>query len=409
MRTRGSSGPLLIAALALGVPGSAGAQIGRTAEYDRFPVGTVLKARLDDRLSSAQARPGQRFTATVQSDDDRSGLPEGTRVVGVVREARAASRTQPGVLDVDFTTLDFPNGRVYPISGALTSLDSNSVSRSANGRLVAKRSKSSDRTKFIGYGAGAGAIIALLGKGNLLTNALFGAAGGYVYQQLQKDKSKGGYANVDLKEGAEFGVRLTQQFAYTPASDVRRDRSTVDRPLDRIPREGEAQLGTLYRDDETARTRRDRVTDRDRTPLERDRLSTLNRTGAGIAVTLDDRAVMFGTARPMRSGDTVMVPLVPVMRAAGARYFYNPITREVSITTQQGTVRGAVGSATVTANGERVPLAEPIRNTDGVLYAPDQFLELAAGLRTSWDERTQTLRLTRPTPERDRDRRDGGL
>jgi hypothetical protein len=53
-----------------------------------------------------------------------------------------ATKNQPGLLDVEFTALDFPNGRVYPITGALTSLDGKSVSRTASGRLLAKHTSS---------------------------------------------------------------------------------------------------------------------------------------------------------------------------------------------------------------------------------------------------------------------------
>lgn len=387
MRRR--SYPLLLATLALGVTGVGQAQESRrAADYEPLAAGTVLKVRLDERLNSAQVRPGHRFTGTVQTDEDGSGLPGGTQVVGVVRDARAATKSQPGILDVDFTGLEFPNGRVYPITGALQALDEGSVSRSANGRLVARRASKSDRMKWVGYGAGAGALIALLTKGNLLTNAILGAAGGYLYDRLKRDRDNGGYANVNLKEGAEFGVRLDQQFAYLPASDSR---------LDRVPRSDEA-LGGIYRDDANSRGRRDRSIDRNRAP-------SLERDASGIEVLVDDRPVAFGAARPMRSGGAVMAPLVPVMRATGARYFYNPLTREVSVTTNSGTVRTTVGSAVALVNGERVRLAEPVRNIDGVLYAPEQFIELASGMQVSWDDRAQTLRLTRGVEDRDRDRR----
>jgi hypothetical protein len=375
----------LIAALALAGVGSARAEdAGRTAEYQRLRVGTVLKVRLDAGLNSAQARSGQRFTATVQPEEDRSGLPAGTQVVGVIREARAATKEQPGVLDVDFTSLEFPTGRAYPITGELTSLDAKSVSRTADGRLVAKQqSNNNNRMKFIGYGAGAGAVIALLTKGDVLTNALLGAAGGYLYDLLRKDRAKGRYANVDLKEGAEFGVRLDQQFAFLPVSERR---------TDRVPRAEEA-LGSLYRDDDAARSRRDRVSERDR---------AVRRAGAGIEVSLESGPVNFGAARPMREGNTVMVPAAPVLRAAGVRYFYNPLTRELSVGAGTASVRATVGSTVAIAGGTRVQMEEPVRSIEGVIYVPDRFLELATGLRMSWDEEDQTLRLTRSGLDRDR-------
>ncbi|MCL6635385.1 MAG: hypothetical protein K6T29_06415, partial [Peptococcaceae bacterium] len=217
---RQAQGLALCAALAAGIAGSAAAQGQiRTADHETLPVGTVLKAKLDQRLNSAEARVGDRFTATVLSDEDGSGLPRGTRVEGVVREAKAATEEKPGVLDVDFTALRFPDGTVRRVSGSLTSLDSKSVERTSSGRLVSKRTSKDQRMTFLGYGAGAGAVIGLLTGGNLLRSALLGAAGGFLYGQLQSDKEANGrYANVDLKEGAEFGVRLDERFTWVPAT-----------------------------------------------------------------------------------------------------------------------------------------------------------------------------------------------
>jgi len=390
----------LAAALALGVTGSALAQgYSRTADSDTLPAGTVLKVRLDNRLNSAEARPGQRFTATVRPDEDHSGLPEGTRVEGVVRTASPATKDKPGVLDVDFTALSFPNGRNYAINGSLSSLDSKSVTRSENGRLVSKRDSKSEKMKFIGYGAGAGALIGLLTKGNLLTNALLGAAGGYLYGQLNKDKENGGYRNVDLKEGSEFGVRLDQRFAYVPVSYQRVN------PYDRY---GEP---TGRRDD----TGVDLRNDRDRTGV--DLRNNRNRTGVdlrndryrgngyrGIGVLVDDREVSFGAARPMRVGNAVLVPLATVMNATGVPYRYNATSREVTVNGDRGTTRLTVGSTVAWANGDRVPLQAPARIIGGTLYVPDRFVELATGMRARWDDSSQTLMFSTRENDRYRDR-----
>jgi len=392
--------------LALGVTGTGLAQsYGRTADYDTLPSGTVLKARLDQRLNSAQAQTGQQFTATVQPGEDHSGLPTGTRVEGIVRDARPATKNQPGILEVDFTALNFPDGRVYPITGALTSLDASSVSHTASGRLVSKRSNNNQRMKFIGYGAGAGALIGLLTKGNLLTDALLGAGGGYLYNQLRKDKSRGGYANVNLQPGAEFGVRLDQHFAYLPVSDRRLDRYGSGVDLRNNPdrsgvdlRNNRSGSGVDLRNNP----------DRSGVDLRNDRYrsDTGFRNRADISVMVDTRAVSFGAARPMRVGNTVLVPLGPVMTAAGVRYTYNPLTREIRVNSDQGEIRGSVGSPVAWANGEQVPLAEPIRSSGGTLYVPERFLELAMGRAASWDEASQTLRLTTRGIYRNRDRRD---
>jgi hypothetical protein len=388
--------PLALATvLALGVTGSALAQgYSRTADSDQLPAGTVLKVRLDDRLNSAEARPGQRFTATVRPDEDRSGLPEGTRVEGVIRTASAASKDKPGVLDVDFTTLSFPNGRSYPITGSLTSLDTKSVERTADGRLVSKRNSSSEKMKFIGYGAGAGALIGLLTKGNLLTNALLGAAGGYLYGQLAKDKANGGYRNVDLKEGSEFGVRLDQRFAYTTASY---------QPYDRYGQ---------------PTARRDSAYNRGYNNSNGNRGVDLRNPGyrgdrTGIGVVMNDREVSFGATRPMRVGSAVLVPVAPVMNAAGVPYRYDRASREITVNGDQGTVRLTVGSSVAWADGRRVSLQAPARIINGSLYVPDRFVELATGLRSHWDAGSQTLLFGTQETDRNRDRyrddRDSGL
>jgi hypothetical protein len=408
--------PLALAtALALGVTGSALAQgYSRTADSDALPAGTVLKVRLDDRLNSSQARPGQRFSATVRPAEDNSGLPEGTRVEGVVRTAQQASKDKPGVLDVDFTTLEFPNGRNYAINGSLSSLDAKSVTRASNGRLVSKRDTKSDKMKFIGYGAGAGALIGLLTKGNLLTDALLGAAGGYLYGQVNKDKQNGSYHDVDLKQGSEFGVRLDQQFAYLPVSSQSTNRSDrYGQPTAQRDSAYDRGTGVDLRNDRS-RTGVDLRNDRSRTgvDLRNDRYRGNNAygQGTGIGVMVGDREVRFGSARPMRVGNTVMVPLAAVMTATGVPYRYNSASREVTVNGDQGTARLTVGSSVAWANGGRVPLQAPARVINGTLYVPDRFVEVATGMRARWDDASQTLLFNSPdnsgNQNRDRDRND---
>jgi hypothetical protein len=175
-----------------------------------MPAGTVLKVRLDDTIGSERSRKGERFTATVVEEESGYNLPDGTRVTGVVREVKRASKDSPGMVDVDFRTLRLPDGQQYRITGAATSLDEKNVRRTDDGRLVA-RSNSKNRTKFIAYGAGAGFLISTLTGGGSLKGALLGALGGLVYGEATKSKSNN--REVVLKPGTEFGVRLDQRLA----------------------------------------------------------------------------------------------------------------------------------------------------------------------------------------------------
>jgi hypothetical protein len=189
---------------------AASAAVGSSAwamRQSTLPAGSVLKVRLDDTIGSDRSQRGDRFTATVSSDSSY-GLPSGTRVEGVVTDAQPARSNKPGMLDVDFRTLRLPDGESYRIAGSATSLDSNSVQRSSDGRLVAR--SGSNKTKFIAYGAGAGFLIGSM-LGSNIKGGLVGAAAGYLYGQSQKNKGNG--HEVVLKPGTEFGVRLDQRVA----------------------------------------------------------------------------------------------------------------------------------------------------------------------------------------------------
>src|SRR5687768_9077772 len=104
---RGSLFPLLAASFVLAAPPAA-AQRG-----DAIPADTVVRARLDETLSSRSSRIGERVTATVV-DEDRSGFPIGTKLEGTVTEVQRASADRPGVLDMDFRSAILPDGRRVP-------------------------------------------------------------------------------------------------------------------------------------------------------------------------------------------------------------------------------------------------------------------------------------------------------
>ncbi len=176
----------------------------RAAAAMTFNAGTVIPVELDQPLSSRANREGDRFTATVKTGSDDGGLPAGTRIHGVVTEATPASGGKPGIIDVDFNRITFPGSATRAMKGSLTSLDSGTVERDASGKLIAKNRRGADRLKWVGVGAGAGAIIAVLTKGNAITNVLLGAGLGYLYNELSNQK----VGDVELKAGTDFGVML---------------------------------------------------------------------------------------------------------------------------------------------------------------------------------------------------------
>src|SRR5712692_4013043 len=216
MRHRMMIGAPLALVLALGASAWSPAVAQRQST---LPAGSVLKVRLDDALSSDHNQPGDRFSATVETNGTGYGLPAGTRVDGTVTQVQQASSRQPGTLDVQFNDLRLPDGQTYQIAGSPISLDSKSVKRTSDGRLVA-RSGSNNHTKFIAYGAGAGLLIGSL-LGSNVKGALAGAAAGYLYGRFNKNKGNG--REVALKPGTEFGVRLDQRVAMAPTGSPNRN------------------------------------------------------------------------------------------------------------------------------------------------------------------------------------------
>ncbi len=177
-----------------------------------LPAGTVIPVRLDDRIRSDEAMVGDKFTATIESGHDDYGLPSGTKFEGVVREAIPSRSGKPGVVDVDFTRIIFPNGTARSIRASLASMEGSRLSRDSSGRLTAKSGSNNERMKWVGIGAGAGLLLGTLGKGNQLLDTILGAGAGYLYNEY---KQKGG-GNVDLRAGTEVGVKMDQRFVVQP-------------------------------------------------------------------------------------------------------------------------------------------------------------------------------------------------
>jgi hypothetical protein len=402
-----------------------------------LPSGTVIPVKLNQALSSKSNYSGDRFFATVKYGADDAGLPEGTRIEGVIRESLPSYDGKPGVLDVDFKTVVFPNGQRQPVTASLYSLDGKTVKR-GDGRLVATADKNKDRMKWVGIGAGAGALIGVLTKGNTLVDALLGGAAGYLYNELQNKKP----GEVALKEGAEFGVKLDSALAfnmtdrdYTRLSsyrdedyrDSRYERDSrysssdryyqerVDRTNrddryydDRLDRDRDTRLdrnrddryydNRLDRNRDTRLDRTDRYYDSrldrtqdDRFYTDRDRLN--NRYGNDIGVMLDRREVRFSTTqKPYMRGDIVYVPIETVARAANVDFRYDAAGRMIRM--DRDRIRLATDSRIAIVNGERrrLPAAPEVRN--GVVFVPMEFAGFATGGAATWDRASRTVVIT---------------
>lgn len=172
---------------------------------------SVIPVTLTSDLSSDQSRDNDKFTAQVRTSgaDAYGGIPAGSTVEGHVVMAKAKDGNHPGLLQLAFDRIVFPDGSTQPIDGTVVGLDPKSVTKNADGILTAKQGAATkDPLVYVGYGAGAGALIALITKGNVVTDTVVGGALGYLLNTLEKKNTNP--KDVALTSGTALGVRLTR-------------------------------------------------------------------------------------------------------------------------------------------------------------------------------------------------------
>jgi hypothetical protein len=166
------------------------------------PVGTDLKVRLNDSLSSKDSRVGDKFTATVVNP---SRFDEG-RVYGhiksIVKSGRIKGRT---TMNLAFDSITLSDGRSGTLHGYVTHVygdkgrtdEEGGVQSESRGRQTIKRS---------GIGATAGAIIGAIaggGKGAAIGLIVGGAAGA-------GSVAMNGGKELKIENGTEMLVHVTR-------------------------------------------------------------------------------------------------------------------------------------------------------------------------------------------------------
>ena len=178
--------------------------------YYSVKAGTVVRVRLEQKLSSKTSHSGEAFRTTTRDPIYSSGgvvlIPAGSTVHGVVSSAIPAKKDgHPGSIDVRFTSITLPNKHHSAISGMLVSLEAGGTTSDNEGSAVGKKTTKRN-LKFIGGGAAGGAVIGAIaggGKGALI-GAGIGAIGGFIGKKLKKGNE------AEVKSGTEFGVYLNR-------------------------------------------------------------------------------------------------------------------------------------------------------------------------------------------------------
>jgi len=107
-----------------------------------LPAGTVILVRTQTQLESSTVSVGQTFDTVVDDSvgvDNYTVIPSGSHIRGTISYVQPATRSQSGVIEVDFNRITLPDGTSYPINGKLTSTDPEErrqIESSTNQRVV---------------------------------------------------------------------------------------------------------------------------------------------------------------------------------------------------------------------------------------------------------------------------------
>jgi hypothetical protein len=165
------------------------------------PVGTNLKVRLNDTLSSKQSRAGDKFTATVMDPVRFNEATVRGHIRSIVQSGKIQGRT---TMHLAFDSVQLTNGKHGILHGYITKVYGSKGSADNEGG-VQSESRGNQTVKRSGIGAAAGAIIGGLaggGKGAAI-GLILGGAGGAGSLAINGSKE------LKLESGTEMLVHVT--------------------------------------------------------------------------------------------------------------------------------------------------------------------------------------------------------
>jgi len=167
------------------------------------PVGTDLKIRLNDSLSSKTARVGDQFTATAVDPVKYSEATVRGHVASIFKSGKVNGRT---TMNLAFDSIQTSDGRTGKLHGYVTHVYGQDSGRADNEGGIESGSRTKQAVKRGGIGAAAGAIIGGIaggGKGAAI-GLIIGGAGGAGSLAVQGSKE------LKLESGTELLVHVTR-------------------------------------------------------------------------------------------------------------------------------------------------------------------------------------------------------
>ena len=167
------------------------------------PVGTDLKVRINDTLSSKESRVGDRFTATVI---DPSRFDE-ARVYGHISSIQKSGKVKGRTsMNLAFDSVELRNGKKGVLHGYVTRVYGEGSGKADNEGGVESGSRTNQTIKRTGIGAAVGGVIGGLaggGKGAAI-GLIIGGAGGAGSLAIKGSKE------LKIESGTEMLVHVTR-------------------------------------------------------------------------------------------------------------------------------------------------------------------------------------------------------
>lgn len=176
---------LLLASILGAMPLAAGAQTKKPSlrkpapkpVKPLVPVGTNMKIRLNDTLSSKESRAGDKFTATALDPVRFNEATIHGHIRSIVKSGKVKGRT---TMNLSFDSIELTDGRRGVLHGYVTRVYGSDSGKADEEGGVESGSRGKQTVKRTGVGAGAGAILGGIlggGKGAGIGLLLGGAAG----------------------------------------------------------------------------------------------------------------------------------------------------------------------------------------------------------------------------------------
>jgi len=276
----------------------------------------AIPIRIDQDLRVETTQPGDQFTAHV--DGDRR-LPEHTVFHGVVDRVYPANRWRAAAMDLEFTSIQTPDGAHFNIQAIPTRPDDPHLTRSGDGRVISGYQPGTEGAYVVG-GAVGGAIVGSIARRPLagtFIGALFGAIAGSADRHENQ--------NLVIAKGAKLVAVLE--------SDV----VPGGTPLPPPP-------GLRY-----------------------------------VSLRFNDRDISFDPLmQPYEVGQVVMAPVGPMADQLGLTVM-DRVRGRVAIQGPEGRVLLFENSVLYRNNGINATLPRQVIRRNGVLYAPLEVFEALKG------------------------------